>query len=98
MVNKNTKETINMVNGLVNDVPKVKEALARNGINGVRDNYDMRDLARTIQALPDPVFNEYYTNMINKIGTQIITASYDNSGFKGALDIFKVMAPPTGDT
>ncbi len=95
---KANEKTLGLVNEIVDGSPGVKEQLAKNGVNRVADNLDMRILGRTLSAIDTASFNDYYSTLINKIGTQIITASYDNSGFKNILDQFKIMSPPTGDT
>ncbi len=76
------KNLLGLVNETVNNAPGVKAGLQAQGIESVKDNMDMRSLSRTLSAINEQDFNQYYSYLINKIGTQIITASYDNSGFK----------------
>ncbi len=90
------KQTLDLVNDIVDKSPGVKGKLAEQGIDRIKDNQDMRELSRTLASIDAPSYNEYYTNLINKVGTQIMTKAYDSSGFKNTLDIFNIVSPPTG--
>ncbi len=92
------KNLIGLVNETVDQAPGVKGKLPEQGIERITDNKDMRSLSRTLSAINAQDFNAYYSFLINKIGTQILTASYDNSGFKNTLDLFEIKVAPVGDT
>ncbi len=97
-MNKQKNEAIlGVVNQSIENTPKLAEKLQEKGISRVADNQDMRSLSRVLSVTP-AIANEYYTDLFNKIGTQIITASYDNSGFKNTLDLSTTITSPVGDT